>query len=65
MSFLATGWSRFDPSRGVDYRILLQATHKNKNEIPRYSNTAEKTYFLHAFRELSMLPHYIKQPMKR
>ena len=65
MSYLATGWFRFDPSRGVDYRILLQATNKNKNEIEHNNNRAEKTYFLHAFRELSLFPNYIKQPMKR
>ena len=61
------GWLRFDPSRGTDYRLMVQLTNKNNNETDATSKIThyQNVYQVNAFRELSMLPHYVVKPMKR
>ena len=61
------GWLRFDPSRGTDYRLMVQLTDKNNNETDAMSRMTHypNVFQVNAFRELSMLPHYIVKPMKR
>ena len=63
---MITGWFRFDPSRGIDYRLLVDISNKNKTlEDSENVNDSENIYIINAFRELSILPRYIQKPMKR
>ena len=61
------GWLRFDPSRGIDYRLMVQFFDKNNNitEFGQKRNEKQKVFEINAFRELSILPHYVIKPMKR
>ena len=62
------GWFRFDPSRGTDYRVLVAISNINKRTKEMksdYNNKNETLYTINAFRELSILPRYIQNPMKR
>ena len=64
---LLIGWLRFDPSRGIDYRLLVQFFDKNNSsmELERKRNEKQNVFEINAFRELSILPHYVIKPMKR
>ena len=64
---LLIGWLRFDPSRGIDYRLMVQFFDKNNNTIKfeRKRNEKPNVFEINAFRELSILPHYVIKPMKR
>ena len=62
------GWFRFDPSRGTDYRVLVAFSNINRKTSDMksdYNNKNENMYVINAFREISILPHYIQSPMKR
>ena len=64
---LLIGWLRFDPSRGIDYRLMVQFFDKNNSsmELERKRNEKQNVFEINAFRELSILPPYVIKPMKR
>ena len=67
LHYIIKGWLRFDSSRGTDYQLMVQLTNKNNNETNAVSKMTnyQNVFHVNAFRELSMLPHYVIKPMKR
>ena len=61
------GWFRYDPSRGIDYRLMVQWSTKNNENTTVSPGRREKPngFEINLFRELSMIPHYVIKPMKR